>query len=97
MVPRLYAILSHPGFTAIKQLFSQSPKLVPMVVINVSPSRYKKGKLYHKHFCFIVGIVVGVTVGFDVGNAVGTVVGFKDGDTVGLLLGNAEGTGVGQL
>jgi hypothetical protein len=82
---------------AIKQLFSQSPKLVPIVVTKVSPCRYKYEKLYHKHFCFIVGTVDGFTVGNGVGNGVGNLVGFKVGDTLGFLLGTFDGTGVGQL
>jgi hypothetical protein len=75
IVESKYVILSHPGDLDIKQLFSQSPKLVLKVVLIVFPTRHRPAALYHLQIFLIVGDVVGITVGLNEGLVVGYFVG----------------------
>jgi hypothetical protein len=93
----IYAILLHGGFVAIKQSFSQSPKLLPMVVTIVSSVRYAFTNAYHLHNTLTVGDTLGFRVGYNVGGNVGTFVGKRVGNKVGLLVGDKVGIRVGQL
>ena len=81
----------------MRQSFSQSPRLRPVLKEIVSPVLYRPGAIYHVHTFFTVGETVGFTVGDKVGAIVGIKDGGRDGDVEGLEVGLKVGIEVGQL